>query len=156
MSLHYALRIHLRSNNSSFLHTLPKRMYSEQETWRSSMKTSSNTKTLTCITKININCWRQPFITIWRHNVTIFRHSACRFRACFLNSAYCSHFAQCLMICCSRIFNDYVSPHELRRHIVFSFVVCLSVCQSVCLSVCLSVTLSCLLYIFWTPGGIYK
>ena len=40
----------------------------------------------------------------------------------------------------------------MGRHIVFSSVVCLSVR----LSVCLSVTLSCPLYIFWTPGGIYK
>jgi len=45
-------------------------------------------------------------------------------------------------------FSHYVSPHEMGRHIVFSSVVCPSVC--------LSVTLSCLLYIFWTPGGIYK
>ena len=28
--------------------------------------------------------------------------------------------------------------------------------NQVCLSVCLSITLSCPLYIFWTPGGIYK
>ena len=46
----------------------------------------------------------------------------------------------------------YASPHEIGRHIVFSSVVCLSVC----LYICLSVTLSCPLYIFWTPGGIYK
>ena len=37
---------------------------------------------------------------------------------------------------------------EMGRHIVFS--------SDVCLSVCLSVTLSCLLFIFWTPGWIYK
>jgi len=36
------------------------------------------------------------------------------------------------------------------------FLASLSVCLFICPYVCLSVTLSCLLYIFWTPGGIYK
>jgi len=45
-----------------------------------------------------------------------------------------------------------VFPNKIGRHIVLSSVVCLSVR----LSVCLSVTLSCLLYIFWTPGRIFK
>jgi len=31
---------------------------------------------------------------------------------------------------------NYVSPHEMGRHIVFSSVVCLSVCLSIRLSVC--------------------
>jgi len=45
--------------------------------------------------------------------------------------------------------HNYVSPMKWG---VILFLAPLSVCPSVCLSV----TLSCLLYIFWTPGGIYK
>jgi len=36
------------------------------------------------------------------------------------------------------------------------FLAPLSVCLAVCLSGCLYITLSCPLYIFWTPGWIYK
>jgi len=69
-------------------------------------------------------------------------------------------------------------PHEMGRHIVFSSVVCPSVRPGIPMGTCWvpkyllnkrntqqmpigrdirpSVTLSCPLYIFWTPGGIFK
>ena len=73
--------IHLRLNDSSFPHTLSKRMYFKRETRRSTIKTQILKLLLVLL---NINFWRQSFIMLLRHNVTILRHSACRFRASFL------------------------------------------------------------------------